>query len=157
MARQPDIQYVRFYTAGSAARKLEVISEPQKKAELPRPKVRRQRRKVIRIDPIALCAVAVAVCMFAAMVAGLVELAAVSIRADKMESYAAQLQSENAQLRDTYEAGYDLADIEEKALGMGMVPAEQVEHITVQVEYPQPEPELSFWEELRLTIAELFA
>ena len=40
---------------------------------------------------------------------------------------------------------------------MGMVPAEQVEHITVQVEYPQPEPELSFWEELRLTIAELFA
>lgn len=157
MARQPDIQYVRFYTAGSAARKLEVVSEPQKQVELPKSRVRRQRRKVIRIDPIALCAVAVAVFMFAAMIAGLAELTAVSSRADKMESYAAQLQSENAQLRQTYEAGYDLADIEEKALGMGMVPVEQVEHITVQVETKQPEPELTFWEELRLTVAELFA
>lgn len=157
MARQPDIQYVRFYTAGSAARKLEVLSEPHKKVELPRPRVRRQRRRIIRIDPIALCAVAVAVFMFAAMVAGVVELASVSIRADKMESYAAQLQGVNTQLRDTYESGYDLADIEEKALGMGMVPVDQVEHITVQVETKQPEPEPTFWEELGAMIAELFA
>lgn len=157
MARQPDIQYVRFYTAGSAARKLETEVQPQKKAELPKPKVRRQRRKIIRIDPIALCAVAVAVVMFVAMVAGVVELATVSIRADEMESYAAQLQGVNAQLRDTYESGYDLADIEEKALAMGMVPVDQVEHITVQVETKQPEPEPTFWEKLGAMFAELFA
>lgn len=157
MARQPDIQYVRFYTAGSAARKLEPVSEPRKKVELPQPKVRRQRRKVIRIDPIALCAVAVAVFMFVAMVAGVVELASVNIQAEKMESYAAQLQGENTKLRDTYESGYDLSDIEEKALGMGMVPVDQVEHITVQVETRQPEPEPTFWEELGMMIAELFA
>ena len=157
MARQPDIQYVRFYTAGSAARKLEVVSEPQKKAQLPKPKVRRQRSQVIRIDPIALCAVAVALFMFAAMVAGVVELAAVSIRADKMESYAAQLQSENTQLRETYESGYDLEEVREKALAMGMVPADQVEHITVRVETKQPEPEPTFWEELGRITGELFA
>lgn len=157
MARQPDIQYVRFYTAGSAARKLEVVSEPQKKVQLPKPKVRRQRSQVIRIDPIALCAVAVALFMFAAMVAGVVELAAVSIRADKMESYAAQLQSENTQLRETYESGYDLEEVREKALAMGMVPADQVEHITVRVETKQPEPEPTFWEELGRIIGELFA
>ena len=157
MARQPDIQYVRFYTAGSAARKLEVVSEPQKKVQLPKPKVRRQRSQVIRIDPIALCAVAVALFMFAAMVAGVVELAVVSIRADKMESYAAQLQSENTQLRETYESGYDLEEVREKALAMGMVPADQVEHITVRVETKQPEPEPTFWEELGMMIAELFA
>ena len=157
MARQPDIQYVRFYTAGSAARKLEVVSEPQKKVQLPKPKVRRQRSQVIRIDPIALCAVAVALFMFAAMVAGVVELAAVSIRADKMESYAAQLQSENTQLRETYESGYDLEEVREKALAMGMVPADQVEHITVRVETKQPEPEPTFWEELGRITGELFA
>ena len=157
MARQPDIQYVRFYTAGSAARKLEVVSEPQKRVELPKPRVRRQPRKVIRIDPIALCAVLVAVLMFVAMVAGVVELASVSIRADKMESYAAGLESENVRLWESYKAGYDLEEVEQKALAMGMVPADQVEHITIQVQNVQPEPEPTFWEELRAMIAELFA
>ena len=120
MARQPDIQYVRFYTAGSAARKLEPSVDPRKQVELPQPKARRQRCRMIRIDPIALCAVAVAAVMLIAMVVGLVELASVSIRADKMESYAVQLQGENAQLRTEYESGYDLEEVEQKLTALGL-------------------------------------
>lgn len=157
MARQPDIQYVRFYTPGSAARKVELAPEPRKNVELPRPRVRRQPRKVIRLNPIALCAMVVAAALLVAMAVGVVELAAVSARVEKMESYAAKLQGQYTELRKTYEAGYDLADIEEKALAMGMVPSDRVEHIVVRVEPKPVEPEMSFWDEVRATIAELFA
>jgi hypothetical protein len=112
---------------------------------------------VIRLNPIALCAMVVAAALLVAMAVGVVELAAVSARVEKTENYAAKLQGQYTELRKTYEAGYDLADIEEKALAMGMVPSDRVEHIVVRVEPKPVEPEMSFWDEVRATIAELFA
>ena len=161
MARQPDIQYVQFYTAGSAARKIEVKRQPQRPTPAPqvqaRPGVRRSRRKIIRIDPIAVCAMAVAAFLLITMAIGMIELGSVNDEAARMENYVTQLQAENVQLEAEYKAGYDLDDIEEKALQMGLVPESQVEHITVKVEHPQPEPEITAWDEFKLFVAGLFA
>lgn len=161
MARQPDIQYVRFYTTGSAARRIEL--EPEKKPVRPQPKprrrVRRDNRMVIRIDPISLCAMVVAGILLIAMVVGMLELGRVNREMNRMETYVSDLSAENAQLQAEYEAGYDLEDIRQQALDMGLVPVEDVEHITVTVTPPQVESQLQrngwqrFWDSFR----ELFA
>ena len=161
MARQPDIQYVQFYTAGSAARKVEVKRQPQRPTPAPqvqtRPGVRRSRRKIIRIDPIAVCAMAVAAFLLLTMAIGMIQLGAVNDEAVRMDNYVTQLQAETAKLRAEYKSGYDLDDIEEKALEMGLVPESQVEHITIRVQHPQPEPEPTAWDEFVLFLTGLFA
>ena len=58
MARQHDIQYVQFYTAGSVAQKFDFA--PEKKTQ-PRPKTRKQTRKLIYVDPVAILGVVTAV------------------------------------------------------------------------------------------------
>ena len=66
-----------------------------------------------------------------------------------MEQQVAELRAENAALQAEYESGYDLADVERTALALGMVPKEQVEHVTLYVApAPQQEtigPLAQFW------------
>lgn len=160
MARQPDIQYVRYYTSGSAARKIELQPEKKKKnnVTLPqRPRIQRQKRTVIPVDPISVLAVLVAGFMLIAMVAGMLRLGAVNAEVETMDGYVAQLQQENAALRQEYESGYDLKDVEQKALEMGLVPIEQVEHVTIEVIEPVEEAEPTFWEKAAAFFGELFA
>ena len=158
MARQPDIQYVRFYTAGSAARKLEPVKKTKKNgATLPQMKPRVEKRRIIRIDPISICALAVAAFMLVAMAVGLMELGSLTTQADQMESYAAKLSAENAQLAAQYHASYDLNDVEQKALDMGLVPESQLQHVTVQTQKPVVEAEPTGWEAFCLFVTELFA
>ena len=66
------------------------------------------------------------------------------------------LQAENTRLTDTYESGYDLALIEQAALGLGMVPRDQVEHITVKMPAPVVE-EPTAWVQLQAFLAGFFA
>ncbi|MBQ7344680.1 MAG: hypothetical protein IJW45_01275 [Oscillospiraceae bacterium] len=161
MARQPDIQYVRFYTTGSAARKIELLPQPKEKTAPARPKqrrkVRRREQVVLRIDPISLCAMLVAGILLVAMIVGMIELGSIDAQADQMETYVSELRAENAQLQAEYEAGYDLDDIREKALAMGLVSIDQVEHITIHVEHPQPEPERSAWDTFWADFWDMFA
>lgn len=158
MARQPDIQYVQFYTAGSAARKLEPVQNPAKKhVELPKLRPRVDKRKVIRIDPVSVCAVCVAAVMLIAMAVGMLEYGQLIQQADAMEQYAAQLSAENAQMYATYRSGYDLKDVEQKALDMGLVPESELRHVTVKVEVPPVEAELTSWQEFCRFVTEMFA
>lgn len=158
MARQPDIQYVQYYTGGSAARKLESEKRPAKNgAKLPQVRRRGQKRKVICIDPISVCALVVAVGMVIAMAVGMLRLGNLTDQADRMASYADAVEAENAALRAEYRAGYDLQDVEQKALAMGLVPGDQLQHVTVKVEVPQPEPELTPWQEFCRFVTEMFA
>lgn len=160
MARQPDIQYVRYYTSGSAARKIELQPEKKKKnnVTLPqRPRIQRQKRTVIPVDPISVLAVLVAGFMLIAMVAGMLRLGAVNAEVEAMDGYVARLQQENTALRQEYESGYDLKDVEQKALEMGLVPIEQVEHVTIEVMEPVEEAEPTFWEKAAAFFGELFA
>ena len=160
MARQPDIQYVRYYTSGSAARKIELQPEKKKKnnVTLPqRPRIQRQKRTVIPVDPISVLAVLVAGFMLIAMVAGMLRLGAVNAEVEAMDGYVARLQQENTALRQEYESGYDLKDVEQKALEMGLVPIEQVKHVTIEVIEPVEEAEPTFWEKAAAFFGELFA
>lgn len=159
MALQPDIQYVRFYTAGSAARKLELRPEKNKtKVSTPqRPQTRRRQKTIVRIDPICVFAVLVAGVMLIAMAVGMLQLGTVNAETARMESYVAELRTENAQLRKEYESGYDLKDVEQKALEMGLVPIDQVEKVIIELP-PEIEEELepTFWENVGAFFSELF-
>ena len=66
--------------------------------------------------------------------------------------------AQNQELEETYRSGYDLEEIERKALALGLVPVEQVQHIRMQVELPaQKVEEPSFWEEMTAFFAGIFA
>lgn len=158
MALQPDIQYVRFYTAGSAARKLELQPKKEKaKISAPqRPQTRRRQKTLVYIDPISVFAVLVAGAMFIAMAVGMLRLGTVNSEVEKMNSYVAQLQAENTALRSEYHAGYDLKDVEQKALEMGLVPVDQVEKVVVEVPEIVEQPEPGLWEKVGTFFSELF-
>jgi cell division protein FtsL len=160
MARQPDIQYIRYYTSGSAARKIELQPEKKKKntvAVPQRPRTRKQNKMVIHLDPISMLAVMVAGIMLITMVIGMLRLGQVNAEVDAMNGYVEQLQQENSALRQEYESGYDLEDVEQKALEMGLVPIEQVEHVTIEVPETPVEAEPTFWEKAAAFFSELFA
>lgn len=158
MARQPDIQYVRFRynTDGSAARKPEPEIVRKKAVPQPKPRASAPQRSATRVDPVSLVAMVVAAVMLVAMAVGLINLAVTKAKAEGMEQYVTQLRAENTQLRQEYVSGYDLADIEKQALAMGMIPIEDAEHVYIQVEVPQADPEPTFWEEVGLFFTELF-
>lgn len=158
MARQPDIQYVRFYTDGSAARKIEVQPE-KKKNKLPvpqRPRVRREKKTVIHVDPVSLMAVLVAGLMLVAMAAGMLRLGSVNAGADAMQGYIGQLEADNTRLQEQYQSGYDINDVEQKALEMGLVPIDQVQHVTIELPQTVEEAAPTFWENVAAFFTELF-
>lgn len=158
MALQPDIQYVRFYTAGSAARKLELQPEKKKaKISAPqRPQTRRRKKTLVYIDPISLCAVLVAGVMLIAMAVGMIRLGSINAQTERMNSYVTELRAENTRLRNEYKSGYDLKDVEQKALEMGLVPIDQVEKVVIEVpEIPQ-ESQPGFFEKVGSFFSELF-
>lgn len=158
MAMQPEIQYVRFYTAGSAARKLELPPKKEKaKISAPqRPQTRRKQKAVVYIDPISMFAVLVAGVMFIAMAVGMLQLGSINNEAVRMESYVSELRAENIKLRNEYESGYDLKDVEQKALEMGLVPVDQVEKVVIEVPEIAETPEPGFWEKVGAFFSELF-
>lgn len=131
MVRKPDIQYIRYYTDGSAARALRLLpAAPKTKL----PKLKRQKALVISLDPLAYAGILVSLVMLVLMVVSCIQLAGIQQRTDVMNSYVDTLKEKNARLDDTYHSGYDLKDVEQKALAMGMVPIEEVLHITVAVD-----------------------
>lgn len=158
MALQPDIQYVQFYTAGSAARKLELLPKKEKaKISAPqRPQTRRKKKAVVYIDPISMFAVLVAGVMFIAMAVGMLQLGSINAETVQMESYVSELRAENTRLRNEFEDGYDLKDVEQKALEMGLVPIDQVEKVVIEVPEIVQEPEPTVWEKIGAFFSELF-
>lgn len=144
MARKVDIEYVRYYSAGSEARQLEL--NPQRRNS-PRPvrKPQAAKQQVIALDPIVVFGTLVAVCMLVMMVAGAVKLCAVQKQEQQMERYLMTLQQENEILEDTYHASFDLEQIREQALALGLVPMDQVQQISIQVTTPQPVQEQTGW------------
>ena len=155
MAKGPSVQYVHYYTDGSAARKLEVYV-PEKKAA-PVPKVHKQKRKAVYIDPVATLGIVVAVALLVMMAVGVFQLKSAQADARAMERYVAQLTQQNAELSSEYAAGYDLTEVEQTALALGMVPESQVPSIMIDISEPVIQTEPSFWERAGTFLAGLFA
>jgi hypothetical protein len=154
MARQPDVQYIRFYTDGSAARKATPVA-PLKTIKLPR--VRKRRRITLHIDPIAIGGIVMSVVMLVLMLVGVAQLSATRQELHTMENYVQTLQQEQVSLEATYNQGYDLEAVENTALALGFVPKEQVRHVTIQVPQVQIQEAPGAWERFCTFLTGLFA
>lgn len=154
MARQPDVQYVSFYTAGSAARKVKplVNLDPVKK-----PKVKKKKLLKILVDPISLAAIAMSVTMLILMAVGVAQLNAARENTDRMAQYVEQLQTQNDTLTDQFEKELDLEDVEKNALALGMIPAEQADTVTLRIPAEPVEQNPDAWERIYTFLAALFA
>ena len=146
MERKPDIQYIdKFYVHGSEARVLE-LKPKKKKAKTVLPEAYPVKEKVVRIDLLSLCAIAVAVTMTVLMVVGCFQLKDAYDRSVAMSHYVISLQNENLDLTKTYYNGFDPVDIEQKALALGMIPMEDALTLTMSVTIPEEEPAPTMWE-----------
>ena len=157
MNQKPKIQYVgQFYVHGSEARQLELQArKKQAKSKLPMERLRKV--EVVYLDPVAIFGITVALVMLAVMVLGVLQ-----IRDDwqdyrTMSGYVSRLNSENAKLKEEYRSQYDLEDVRLKAEALGMVPRSELEVRTVFVTIPEPEPEMTWLEELQWFVEGLFA
>ena len=132
MARGSDIQYVQFYTDGSAARQFEPKHrQPKKKLQQPRP--RRKKKIVLHVDFIAVAGMLVAGVMLLLMLTGMSGLNKLNDEVTRLEGYLSELEQENLELHHTYREGYDIDQIREQALEMGMIPASRATTVTIQV------------------------
>ena len=154
MARQTEICYINYYVSGSAAYQVEQKPVKQK-ATLPKP--RRQKKIVVHIDPMATLGIFVASVMFVLMIVGAFRLNSVTQQASEMSDYVATLQNETAQLRNTYEQGYDLEEIRRIAEARGMIPINDAQHVEILVEMPEEIQEPTVWESFVTFLTGLFA
>ena len=155
MARQPEIRYIRYYTDGSVARQQERPQPLRHKTTLP--KVRKQKKRVYYIDPLALGGIAISVVMLAMMILGWTQLTQLQQENARLESYVGNLENENAELTYQYRSDLDLEEIEALALSLGMIPQEQAQTVTIQIPPQEVEAESSPWEYFTAFLAGLFA
>lgn len=160
MAKKTEVsRYIQFYTAGSAAQKVEVkLVDERQWAPLPEYQLRR--KKIVRIDPVAITGILVAIFLMITMMIGVNKLVERRTEAARMEAYVTQLQEENRSLSKEYAAGYDLSIVENRALNMGMVPKTEVNEITiyVPVDAPAEQPQsVTLWDQITTFLTGLFA
>ena len=154
MAQRLDVQYVRFYTDGSAARKVAPVV-PLQTAKLP--KVKKTKKIVLRIDPVAIAGILTAVVMLVLMAVGVTQLRNEQQQLQAMCTYVDDLQAENELLEHTFQENCDLEQIERTAVAFGFVPKEQVKHIYVHVEEPETQETPGSWERIYTFLTGLFA
>ncbi len=155
MARQMEVRYINYYVSGTAAYQPERKTRRKPTARLP--KAQKQQKLYITVDPIALCGILVAAVLLISLLVGAVQLNHAQQEAQQLQEYVHSLQEENAQLQNTYSSSYDKEEIRELALAMGMVPAEQVTHMEMQVTPPQIQEEPTAWESFWAFVVGMFA
>lgn len=156
MAQKLDIQYVRYYTDGSAARELQPeLPQKRRKARLPKQKV--QPELVIPVDPLALAGILVATVMLVLMIVGCVQLDIARDQETQMLKHVEHLTQDNAEKYVTYRNGYDLETVRQDALGMGMVPIEQAKHVQIVIPVREVVEEPTVWERVQDFFTQLFA
>jgi len=133
MAQRVDVQYVQYYTQGSAAQRV----MPSVSTHVhPLPRIKKRKAVRICIDPVAILGTLVAVCMLIMMLAGLGQLQTAKKETAQMSSYVERLELENQQLKTKYAESCDLEVIEQTALALGMIPKEQAVHTEIVVDVP---------------------
>ena len=154
MAQHPKVEYIRMYTDGSAARKLE-IATPVKKAKAPRTKKRK--KILVHVDPVAIAGIAVAVIMLVVMTVSALNLYTLQQETAVLENYVEHLRAENSDLLAKYETNLELPKVEQMALALGMVPREEVRHVTVHVDTTETQQNPNAWQQIRTFLTGLFA
>ena len=156
MSQKPKIQYVgQFYIHGSEARQLELQEKKKAKSKLPLERLRKM--EVIYLDPVAIFGIVTALVMLTVMILGVLQIRDDWQEYRVMSNYVSRLNSENAEMWANYRSQYDLEDIRVKAQALGMVPKSELEVRTVYVTIPQPEPEMTWLEEIQWFLSGLLA
>ena len=162
MAWKPEVEYIRYYSDGSAARQPEFFV---RKPKTTLPEEQEAPVREIAVDPLAVFGIVMAVVLLAMMVSGMMTLRSEQLKLQQMEAYVASLEAENRQLTGAYEAELDLNEIERQALILGMIPVEDAQHITISVAAPVEEPaveevpeeKVSFWVRMETFLEDIFA
>ncbi len=158
MASRVDIQYIQFYTEGSAAKKIATPLPKKRVAEKPAQK--RAKRKVIRIDPVAILSLAVCLALVITLGVGIGKVQQARQDNLRMQNYVESLSQKSEALAQEYAAGYDLHEIEKTAMALGMVHSDRASHrgVTIQIETETPvQPQMNFWQNLVAFFANIFA
>ena len=154
MARKYHERYVRYYTFGSTAAKLD---RDERRAALPKYKSP-AKREPIPVDPIALVGNVVAIVLAVLMLVGMAQVAHTTAQVQQLQTQVISLELEQELLQQKYESGYDLNEVRVAAESMGMVPAEEAVRIRVNVPAETVvTQQLSWWDNVLLSLRQLFA
>ena len=157
MTQKPKIQYIgQFYVHGSEAQAL-APKDKKKKARTRLPLAKLEKIEKVYVDPVALGGIVVAVVMLVVMVFGALQIQKDWEAYEVMSNYVSELNRKNAALEHTYRMGYDLEEVEAKALAIGLVPKDEVQTITVKITPPETEPEETLWDDIVWFFKGLFA
>lgn len=155
MAKQPEVRYINYYVSGNIAYQPEKAHINKPHTQLPA--MPKQKKQLRTVDMNAVCCVVLAVVLLMALVIGAVQFASAKEELAQMQGYVESLQRENAALEQTYVESFDEEQIQTIADSLGMIPAEQARHVTVQVQLPAAEKSPTFFESLVLFFKGLFA
>ena len=154
MARKYNDRYVRFYTFGSTAVKVE---DPRRTASLPKDQ-KPQKRKPIPFDPVAFAGSIVSVLLAVLMIVGLIQVATANAQVRELETQLTGLQQQEQMLEEVYYGSFDLEEIRVAAESMGMIPAEEAVHVQIRVPAQSVEVQtLSWWDTLVANLRQFFA
>ena len=157
MVQKPDIQYVtQFYSYGSEAKVLELKPKQQKK-KFVLPKAMPKQKIQLRIDPVAWASIVTAVVLVILMALSVNSFLAACADYEAMTAYVIELQNFNVEKQQEYVKLYDIDDVREKALALGMIPLEEAQTIMITPVIPEPEPEPLWWENITWFLKGLFA
>jgi len=159
MARKTEIRYVNLYTVGSAAYQLDPKPVRKKKeVNLPEPRQRKKAERLeLKVDVVSLLGICMAVVLLITMTVGLIQLGKAREEAQQMQDYVNALTARNEELSKAYAEGYDPDEIYEIAIAMGLVPADQVQRVPLQVEKPVVEEKTTVWDSVWTFLTGLFA
>lgn len=153
MAKRNDIQYIRYYTPGTAVPKTVRQTNTKHLPDGPAPA---QERKSIPVDPVSMVGTVVSVLLLVCMLVGLFQLHGISAQIREAESRIAVLKAENAMLDEEFRSSYDLEEIRVAASALGMIPEEEALHVNVRVEVPVQQEEPGWLEQMFLDFKALF-
>lgn len=157
MAQKPDIQYItQFYSYGSEAKVLE-LKPVTKKKKTALPKALPQQKIQVQVDPVALAGIVIAVMLVVLMTVSVQNYLDVCAEYEVMSNHVIELQNFNVEKQQEYKKQYELEDIREKALALGMIPMEEAEIMIISPVIPEPEPEQPWWENISWFMKGLFA
>ncbi len=155
MAKQPEVRYINYYVSGNIAYQPEKAHINKPHTQLPA--MPKQKKQLRTVDMNAVCCVVLAVVLLMALLIGAVQFVSAKEELAQMQGYVESLQKENAALEQTYVESFDEDQIRTIADSLGMIPAEQARHATVQVQLPAAEKQPTFFESLVLFLKGLFA
>lgn len=156
MAQKPEIQYIgQFYVYGSEAKELAQKNEQKKaKKELPLPRFEHVRK--VYVDPLAIGSILVAAVLLITMVSGVLAMQTAQQELETAQQYVYELKEKNRELAVAYRSGYDLEQIRAAALGMGMIPMEEAQVMSVRVTVPVQKPEPTWLDDMVWFLSGLF-